>query len=328
MPLDPRSAAWLAMLHRIDAPRLHELPVTLARRSYYKLMFAYRGEPEVVASADSLLIPRRAFEGDALAACLYRPAGSAPDAILPVILWLHGGGWTLGDLAGYDAWCRALTNASGRAVLALEYRLAPESRFPAGVDDAWFALRWLAREADSLRLDPARIAVAGDSAGGTLAAVLALMARDTGGPAIDHQVLIYPASDMTRETASAARYGAGHFLERETMAWFASQYFEREIEKSDWRASPSLASSHADLPPALVINAECDPLADDGAGYAEQLRAAGGAVRHLEFAGMVHGFATMFSLFDETRRVLDEIALALSARPVPRGASRRRKKHD
>lgn len=326
MPLDPRSAAWLAMLHRIDAPRLHELPVEIARRSYYKLMFAYRGELEAVASAEDLQIPRRDFEGDALAARLYRPAASSPGQVLPVILWLHGGGWTLGDLAGYDAWCRALANSSGRAVLALEYRLAPEFRFPAGVDDAWFALRWLAREAGLLGLDPARIAVAGDSAGGTLAAVLALMARDAGGPAIDHQVLIYPACDMTQETVSAGKYGAGHFLECETMAWFAGQYFGSEIEKSDWRASPARAARHAAVAPALIINAECDPLADDGARYAELLRGAGVAVRHVAFAGMVHGFVTLFSLFEETRRALDEIATALNTTTSP--GRRRRKKHD
>lgn len=313
MPLDPRSAAWLAMLHRIDAPRLHELPVEVARRSFSKLMFAYRDEPEPVALAEDLRIPRREHAGGPLAARLYRPAGALPGLALPAILWLHGGGWTLGDLDAYDPWCRALANACGCAVLALDYRLAPEHPFPAGVDDAWFALRWLAREASALHLDPARLTVAGDSAGGTLAAVLCLLARDAGGPAIAQQILIYPATDLVSEFESARRYGAGHFLERETMLWFQHNYFARVIEKHDWRASPALAASHAGLPPALLISAECDPLADDAAAYAAKLLAAGGAARHLQFEGMVHGFATMFKLFAEARRALTECAAFVGA---------------
>ena len=311
MSLDPRSAAWLAMLHRIDAPRLHELPVEVARRSFYKLMFAYRDEPEPVASAQDLEIPRREHAGGPLLARLYRPAGALPGVVLPVMLWLHGGGWSLGDVAAYDPWCRALANASGIAVLSLDYRLAPEHQFPAGVDDAWYALRWLAREAGSLHLDPAGIYVGGDSAGGTLAAVLCLMARDAGGPVIRRQVLIYPATDLVSEFESFRSYGAGHFLEMETMLWFQHNYFAREIEKHDWRASPALAASHAGLPPALVITAECDPLADDGAAYAEKLRAAGVPARHRQFDGMVHGFVTMFKLFAESREVLAEIVAAL-----------------
>lgn len=317
MPLDPRAAALLAMLHRIDAPRLHELPVEVARRSFYKLMYVYREEPEAVASVTDIEIPRREHAGGPLLARLYRPAGALPGVALPVMLWLHGGGWTLGDLASYDPWCRALANACGVAVLALDYRLAPEYQFPAGVDDAWFALKWLAREAPVLHLDADGISVGGDSAGGTLAAVLALMARDAGGPALRHQLLIYPATDLMTEFESARRYGAGHFLERETMLWFQHNYFARELERLDWRASPALAASHAGLPPALVITAECDPLADDGAAYAEKLKAAGVAARHLQFEGMVHGFVTMFKLFAETRVALDEIAAALRAARMP-----------
>ncbi|GAB2887477.1 alpha/beta hydrolase [Uliginosibacterium flavum] len=313
MPLAPRAAVLLDMLHRIDAPRLHELPVEVARRSFYKLMYAYREEPEAVASAVDIEISRREHAGGALPARLYRPAGTSPETVLPVMLWLHGGGWVLGDLESYDPWCRALANACGIAVLALDYRLAPEHQFPAGVDDAWFALKWLASAAAGLQLDAAQVTVGGDSAGGTLAAVLCLMARDAGGPAIAQQLLIYPATDLLTEFGSARQYGAGHFLERETMLWFQHNYFARELEKHDWRASPMLAASHAGLPPALVITAECDPLADDGAAYAAKLVASGVAARHLQFEGMVHGFVTMFKLFVEARMALDEIAAALRA---------------
>lgn len=311
MPLDPRSAAWLAMLHRIDAPRLHELPVEAARRSYDKLMYAYRGEPAHVAAVAPLRIDRRDHEGGPLEARLYRPAGSETGAPLPAILWLHGGGWVLGSLAAYDPWCRALANASGRAVLALDYRLAPEYRFPAAVDDAWFALRWLARQALALALDPARIAVAGDSAGGTLAAVLAIKARDAG-LALDHQVLIYPATDLASPPDDTGPYARRHFLELETMAWFCNQYFEQESDRADWRASPALAPDLRGVAPALLIAAECDPLRPQGLGLARRLEAAGVPLRQLEYPGMVHGFVTMFSLFAEARGALEEIAAALA----------------
>lgn len=316
MPLDPRAAALLDMLHRIDAPRLHELPVEVARRSFYKLMYAYREEPEAVESVADIEIPRREHAGGPLLARLYRPLDRPPEAVLPVMLWLHGGGWVLGDLASYDPWCRALANACGIAVLALDYRLAPEYQFPAGLDDAWFALKWLARAAEGLQLDAAQITVGGDSAGGTLAAALCLMARDASGPVIAYQLLIYPATDLVNEFESMRQYGAGHFLERETLLWFGHNYFSRALEKHDWRASPLLAASHADLPPALVITAECDPLSDQGAAYVEKLEACGVAARHLQFDGMVHGFVTMFKLFVEARMALDEIAAYLRAAPI------------
>jgi acetyl esterase len=307
MPLDPRSAVWLSMLHRINAPRLHELPVEAARRSYYKLMFAYGGEPEGLAGGVSeLFLNRRDYEGGPLSARLYRPvSGNAP---IPVILWLHGGGWVLGDLGCYDNWCRALANATGAAVLALDYRLAPENRFPAAVDDSAFALTWLARHAEAFGIDASHISIAGDSAGGTLAAVACLRARDHGGPPVFRQILIYPALDMAGDYASQTTYGSGHFLEADSLQWFAHNYLDSEADRLDWRASPLRAPDHAGLPPALVINAECDPLVDQGILYVEKLCEAGNMVRHVHYPGMVHGFATMFKLFDETRQVLNDIA--------------------
>lgn len=310
MSLSPRTAEWLAMLHRIDAPRLHELPVAAARHSYDKLMYAYAGPREAVASVAELKIARRSHEGGPLDVRLYRPAGSGDEA-LPVVLWLHGGGWVLGSLANYDHWCRALANAGGVAVCALDYRLAPEHRFPAAVDDAWFALRWLAREAGSLALDPSAISIAGDSAGGTIAAATCLLARDAGRALPQRQILIYPAVDLLGDYPSAHRYGKGHFLEQDTMLWFSHQYLETLADREDWRASPLLADNHAGLPPTLIINAECDPLADQGMAYARVLEACGVPVRHVVHEGMAHGYVTMFKLFDEARAALGEMARAL-----------------
>jgi len=312
MSLAPRTAEWLAMLHRIDAPRLHELPVAAARHSYDKLMYAYAGPKEAVASVAELRLERREHEGGALTVRLYRPAGSGDEA-LPVLLWLHGGGWVLGSLDNYDHWCRALANACGAAVCALDYRLAPEHRFPAAVDDTWFALRWLAREASSLGLDGGAISIAGDSAGGTLAAATSLLARDAGGPTLQRQILIYPAVDLLGDYPSAQRYGVGHFLEQDALHWFAHQYLETLADREDWRASPLLADNHAGLPPTLIINAECDPLADQGMAYARVLEACGVPVRHVVHVGMTHGYVTMFKLFDEARAALGEIARALQA---------------
>jgi acetyl esterase len=308
MSLDPRSAAWLSMLHRIDAPRLHELPVDVARRSYFKLMFAYGGDAEPVAEVADLFMPRREYEGGALAARLYRPRDAVWETRLPVILWLHGGGWVLGDFPCYDNWCRALANTCGAAVVALDYRLAPEQRFPAAVDDAWFALRWLAREAERLQLDAQEMSVAGDSAGATLAAVLCLLSRDLKGPALQRQVLIYPAVDLKGPYASADLYGNEHFLERESLDWFVHNYLASDFDKMDWRASPLRADNHANLPPALVINAECDPLADQGDAYVRKLKQAGVPAQRILYEGMVHGFVTMFKLFDEAYAVLGEIS--------------------
>ncbi|MDQ7988034.1 MAG: alpha/beta hydrolase [Candidatus Dactylopiibacterium sp.] len=316
MPLDPRSAAWLAMLHRIRAPRLHELPVAQARHSFDKLMLAYRGTPPALP-CDMLTLARRAHEGGPLRARLYRPAQTSPGP-QAVILWLHGGGWTLGSLDAYDPWCRMLAEATGQAVCALDYRLAPEHRFPAGLDDAWFALRWLAREAPALGLDATRLAVAGDSAGGTLAAVLALQARDAGAPRLAAQILVYPATEMA--SGHAGPYASGHFLEAGTLDWFAHHYFESPVDAADWRASPARAPHHGGVAPALVLNAECDPLAAEGAAYAARLSAAGVPTRHVVYAGMVHGFATMFSLFDESRAVLADIAAALRTSYPPEPA--------
>lgn len=310
MSLSPRTAEWLAMLHRIDAPRLHELPVAAARHSYDKLMYAYAGPKEAVASIAELEIERRSHEGGPLAVRLYRPAGSG-DEILPVVMWLHGGGWVLGSLDNYDHWCRALSNACGVAVCALDYRLAPEYRFPAAVDDAWFALRWLMREAAGLALDGSAISIGGDSAGGTLAAATCLLARDAGGPLPLRQILVYPAVDLLGDYPSARRYGVAHFLEQDALRWFAHQYLETLADREDWRASPLLADNHAGLPAALIINAECDPLADQGVAYARVLEACGVPVRHVVHEGMAHGYVTMFKLFDEARAALGEIARAL-----------------
>jgi len=311
MPLDPRAKNLLEMLNRIEAPRLEDQPVAFARRNFEKLMFAYRPDAPAIGSAQDLLIARKDFAGGPLPARLYRPQGHTGS--LPALLWLHGGGWTLGDLASYDTFCRSLCAEAQCAILALDYRLAPENRFPAALDDTWWTLRWLMREAASMKLDATRVAIGGDSAGGNLAAVACHMLRSSTGDARDIrlQLLVYPTTDQTSQRASHEKYGEGHFLDRASINWFQHNYLPAESDYFDWRASPLLAMDFTGLPPALIITAECDPLTDDAHAYADKLAAARVPVRYSEYAGMIHGFVTMGRILPDAARAITEMADAL-----------------
>lgn len=313
MPLDPRAASLLEMLNRIEAPRIEEQPVAFARRNFEKLMFAYRPEAPSIHSAQDLSIARKDFAGGALAARLYKPQGRA--GAWPVLLWLHGGGWTLGDLPSYDTFCRSLCAEAKCAVLALDYRLAPENRFPAALDDTQYALRWLVREAASMDLDATRVAIGGDSAGGNLAAVACHLLRDGEGGDLNAnlrlQLLIYPTTDQTSQRASHQKYGEGYFLDRASISWFQHNYLAAESDCFDWRASPLLSKDFSRLPPALIVTAECDPLTDDARAYADKLAAADVPVRYSEYAGMIHGFVTMGRILPDAGRAISEMAAVL-----------------
>jgi acetyl esterase len=236
-------------------------------------------------------------------------------ATLPALLYLHGGGFTVGGLETHDSLCRQLALRSGVAVVALDYRLAPEHRFPAAVDDAWGALQWLAQHGASLGLDPTRLAVGGDSAGGTLAAVLALMARDAGLP-LALQVLITPGTTAHADTASHARYAEGFLLEKAGIDWFFDQYIDH-ADRTDWRFAPLLAEDHAGLAPAWIGLAECDPLVDEGVAYADALRMAGGAVALELYKGVTHDFIKLGRAIPEAALAQQAIADALRAALQP-----------
>jgi len=242
---------------------------------------------EVASVTDSTIpgpdsdLPIRTYRADGL--------GELP----PVVLYLHGGGWTLGDLEGYDEQCRAVAATVGAVVVALEYRLAPEHPFPAAVEDAWAALCWVADHADELEVDAGRLVVAGDSAGGNLTAVLSLLARDRGGPAIAHQFMVYPATDFDYESGrwpSLEENAEGYFLELATMRWFGDNYSGGRDLAAEWTACPIRADDHAGLPPATITIADFDPLRDEGLAYAEAMRAAGVPVEVLRHAEQVHGY--------------------------------------
>jgi acetyl esterase len=228
------------------------------------------------------------------------------------IVYFHGGGWVLGDLDSHDAVCRALANASGSIVISTDYRLAPEHRFPAAADDAYAATRWVADNATLLRIDPKKVAVAGDSAGGNLAAAVTLMARDQAGPDLAFQVLIYPVTDANFDTPSYIENAVGYLLTRTGMQWYWNHY-TAEADRTNPYASPSRATTLGALPPALVITAEYDPLRDEGEAYATALRSAGVPTTLTRYPGLVHGFLGYFGIFDESRAAIAEIGAAVRA---------------
>jgi acetyl esterase len=230
---------------------------------------------------------------------------------LPALMFFHGGGWTIGDLDTHDVLCRQLAVGARCAVFSVDYRLAPEHPFPAAVDDCFAATRYVAENAAKLKIRG--IAVGGDSAGGNLAATIALLARDAGGAALAFQLLIYPATDQRMGSASHERNGQGYLLTREAIRYFRRNYLPNERDWSDWRASPLLANSHANLPPALVVTAGYDPLIDEGRAYADKLRAAGVEVAYREFADMVHGFVLFGGVVDTANAAVAQCCSALRA---------------
>jgi acetyl esterase len=264
-----------------------------------------QGVPESVASIENQILPG---PGGAIPVRIYVPFGKGP---FPVLAYFHGGGWVIGDIESSDGFCRILTNAAGCIVISVDYRLAPEHPFPAAVDDAYHATLWVATNASSFGGDPTRIAVCGDSAGGNLAAVVAQIARDCGKPALQFQLLIYPAIDAACDTPSYTENSEGYFLTRDIMQWFWNHYVQRDADRNHPYASPLRASSLAGLPPASVITAEFDPLRDEGERYAELMHAAGVPVQLIRYDGMIHGFFTMSAMLDQGKIAIQQSAAAL-----------------
>jgi acetyl esterase len=296
---------------RAAAPALHTLDVARARDETRKMHLYFGPEAPAVAAARDLAIPRDDGDG-AIPARFYRPAGAADDDRLPLFVFFHGGGWTVGDLDSYDVLCRMLANRARCAVLSVDYRLAPEHPFPAAVDDAYAATQWAYRCGEQLGIDPLRVAVGGDSAGGNLATVVTLLARDRGAPPIVFQLLVYPATDMCSERPSQRQFGRGYLLELEAIRYFQHKYLAHARDYRDWRASPLLRGDLAGLPAALIVTAGFDPLLDDCVAYAEKLRDAGVAVEHRCFEGMIHGFLTLGKMFPDADRAIEASALALA----------------
>jgi acetyl esterase len=318
--LHPDARALLDLIAERDLPAIHTLSPGEARAFYRdRRGFTQPPAPEVAA----VLETRCDGPHGAIALRVYRPiaeavtANASAAARLPALVYYHGGGWTIGDLDTHDVLCRELCNGSGAVVVSVDYRMGPEHRFPAAVDDCLAATRWVHHEAEALDIDGARIAIGGDSAGGNLAAVVALLARDAGDLPIAHQLLIYPATDMRRGHASHQTNGSGYLLTSETIAYYHDHYIVDPAHDLDWRASPLLRDDLTRLPPALVLTAGFDPLRDEGLDDANRLAAAGNRATCVCFERQIHGFITMGKVIDEAHT-----AVTLCAGEVRRALAR------
>ncbi len=313
--LHPQARALLNLIEEKGVPPTHTLPPREARALYRERRFYTQPAPPDIGEVRDLSMPGPAGE---IPLRLYRPLGSAAQARLPVLVYYHGGGWVIGDLDTHDTLCRELANGSGCAVVSVDYRMGPEHKFPAAVEDCVVATRWVAAQAATLGADAARIAVGGDSAGGNLAAVVAITLRDAGGPPLVFQALAYPATDQRMDSASHAKFGEGYLLTRDNMLWYRDNYLA-PADYDDWRASPLRAADLARLPPAHIITAGYDPLLDEGRAYSERLLAAGVPVLYECFEGMAHGFLTMGGVLAAANHALYRLgqSLAQAFKPAP-----------
>jgi acetyl esterase len=315
MALDPESQRLLDLMAAANRPAWNTLTPKQARELYLSLRPAAQGpRPANVTVIDRTI----AGPGGDLPVRLYRPASVAADVKLPGLVYAHGGGWVFGNLDSHDVLCAQFALEAAIAVLAVDYRLAPEAPFPAAFDDVVTALQWAAANGASVGIDAAKLAIGGDSAGGNLAAAVSIWARDHGGPKLGLQVLAYPVTDAVGRAESYRRYEDGYGLNAAAMEWFFDHYTPDKATRGDWRISPLRAQSLAGLPPALVITAGHDPLRDEGRAYAFRLQQEGTRVDLVEFGGMLHGFLSSPMLLHGARRGTTLAAAALHEALVQR----------
>ena len=305
MPLDPQAQALLDQLAALGAPAFHEKTPEQARADTIAGIGAF-GDPPEVAAVEDRTIPGPDGE---LPIRIYTPEGDAPHG---GVVFFHGGGWVICNLDTHDGLCRELTNQAGVKLISVDYRLAPEHKYPAPAEDCYAATQWVVEHAAELDIDPARIAIAGDSAGGNLAAAVTLMARDRGGPQLAFQLLVYPVTDRDYGTDSYNEYGGeGNFVLKEDMMWFWDHYLRNDADAKEPYAAPLQAQDLSGLPPALVITGECDVLRDEGEAYAQRLSEAGVPTTNTRYPGMFHGFFGMNAILDRAREAQAEAAAAL-----------------
>lgn len=306
MKLEPQARAFLDEVAALGLPPVHTIPVAQARELMEARAAALWGPPERVHRVEDRTVPGPA---GAIPVRVYAPAGSR----LPVLTYFHGGGWVTGSRQTHDGACRALANRAQCLLVSVDYRLAPEHKFPAAVEDAWAATAWLGAHADQIGGDPARVAVGGDSAGGNLAAVVALRARQRGRPRLAFQLLIYPVMDYEFGRQSYIENANGYNLTLDGMRWYWKHYLPSEAAGANPEASPLRAANLAGLPPAYVLTCGFDPLRDEGEAYAQRLREAGVQVTLKRYEGMIHGFFRMAAVLDRAKEAVDEAAAALGS---------------
>lgn len=309
--LDPDAALVFKAFQDAGRPAYETLTPDEAREYYRQARLVTNPDPPLLKSVEPLALTA---PGGAIPARIYRPRTlRESNGRAPCLVFFHGGGWVIGDLDTHDVVCRKLADEGQLIVMSVDYRRAPEHKFPAAVNDAIAATAWVAGHAEELGIDPARLLVGGDSAGGNLAAVVAISARDGNGPAISGQVLIYPATDFAMTHASHREPETSILLTHTVIRWFRDQYLDNESDVENWRASPARADTLAGLPPAYVLTAGADPLRDEGEEFAKRLQAAGVAVTYRTFPGQFHGFFTMGKLLDQANVAARDIGAWLRA---------------
>ncbi len=305
MPLEPQIKAILDQAAAAKAPPLSSMSPGQARKAFRAMLESFGGAPPRVAKSDD-----QAIDGPAgqIGLRIYTPEGKGP---FPALVFFHGGGWVLGDLESHDALCRALTNEARCVTVAVDYRRAPENKFPAAAEDCYAATLWVVNNGASINANRAHLAVGGDSAGGNLAAAVTLMARDRDEPRICYQLLMYPALDSSLQTQSMTEFADGYLLTRADMVWFWAQYLTGDADRSNPYACPAAAKDLTGLPRAMVITAEFDPLCDEGEAYAQRLQEAKVAVVCTQYKGVTHGFMSMASFLDTGRKAIGDAAAGL-----------------
>jgi acetyl esterase len=314
MAIDPDTQVVLDMIRLAGRPPFETLTPDEARQAYAASRKLLQPPPEDVADVSDSSVPGPLGP---IGIRLYRSIGTNSADVLPALVWYHGGGWLLGDLDSHDGACRRFANAARCRVISVDYRMAPEHVFPAAVNDCFAVTKYVFDNAASLGVDPGKVAVGGDSAGGNLAAVMALMSRDGALPPLAFQLLIYPATDMTMTTVSSTTIGPGVPLTSATMKWFVEHYAKGH--ETDWHASPARAASLAGTAPALVLTCAHDPLRDEGIEYARRLEREGVRVVHVHYSDQIHGFMSMGRLIRAADQAIDVMARVLRQTLWPPG---------
>jgi acetyl esterase/lipase len=308
MPLDPLVKAFLDQMKAVPGPKMSEMGPVAARETFVQMMQLVGPKDVPVGKTENRLVPGPGVD---IPIRIYTPVGGGRD-LLPALVYFHGGGFVIGNIETHDGLCRLLANEGNFRVISVDYRLAPEHKYPAAIDDAFAALGWIMANAPDIGVDANRIAVGGDSAGGALAAEVAQLAKARGGMPLDAQMLLFPVTQIGEQTSSLREFAVGYFLEKETLDWFYDSYLPADADKSDPKISPLRAKDLSGLPPAYIMLGGFDPLHDEGMQYADKLRAAGVTATVADHADMVHCFVYLQAVLPQAYEALAAAAKAVS----------------
>jgi len=309
MPLDPLVKAFLDQMKAVPGPKMSELPTAAARETFAGLMQMVGPHDVPVGKTENITVPSK---DGGIPIRVYSPVAAGGDP-MPALVYYHGGGFVIGNVETHDGLCRVMANEGGFRVISVDYRLAPEHKYPAAFDDALAALLWIGQNAAEIGVDAGRIAVGGDSAGGALAAEVAQAAKAKGGLALAAQMLLFPVTQIGEETSSLREFAVGYFLEKETLDWFYASYLPDGADRNDPKISPLRAKDLTGLPPAFVMLGGFDPLHDEGMQYADKLRAAGVKVTVADHTDMVHCFVYLQAVLPQAHEALASAAKAVAA---------------